>query len=542
MIVQLDVKAFFEMFKNGYRNLCARESEINDLNVFPVPDGDTGTNMAKTLGGGLNTQETSDMKEFMNAFSRNVLLSARGNSGVILSQYICGIAKGVNTESVITPKDFVYMLQSGVEKAYQSVIKPTEGTILTVIRESAEAALEKAELWTDFETLFSELISEMKSSLAKTPELLPVLKEANVVDSGGFGIVTIFEGMLLSLQGVTIEEGYVAPAKNTAVTTGFGPDSELEYGYCTEFILQLMHAKCNIDSFSVKDMITYLESIGDSIVAVKDNDIVKVHVHTFTPEKALGYARNFGEFINVKIENMSLQHSEVIENKQKKKEKKKYAVVAVASGDGFKNYFSEIGADVTVDGGQTQNPSAEDFLTAFEEICAEYIIVLPNNSNIISTACLAADMYKEAEVRVLNTKSMVEGYSALSMMNTWVDNVDEFVEEMVNGAENVTSGAVAKAVHDADMNGVHVDKDACIGVSGGVLSCAADTPVNAALDLLKSLSDIESKEVLTVFYGEDSTEEDAKELVSAVKKIFPKMECGILYGGQKVYNFYLAVE
>ncbi|MBR3942674.1 MAG: DAK2 domain-containing protein, partial [Clostridia bacterium] len=479
MITQLDVKKLAELFENGYRNLYANEQAVNDLNVFPVPDGDTGTNMVRTLEGGLNISAET-VSPYMQAVSRGVLMSARGNSGVILSQFIRGIAEGAADGEALSTEAFISALENGVKSAYGAVIEPTEGTMLTVIREGVEAVAEK-QVFSDFEALFQFLIEAMKRSLANTPELLPVLKEANVVDSGGVGIVSFFEGMLLKLQGVTLQEGENTQAtKVSASAVAFGPDSVLEYGYCTEFILQLMYAKTDIQTFELQPMIDYLESIGNSIVAVQDKDIVKVHVHTFTPEKALGFARNFGEFITVKIENMSVQHNETAEKKAIA-ERVKYAVVAVASGAGLKQYFSEIGANVVIDGGQTQNPSAEDFVSAFKSINAEHIIVLPNNSNIVMTAELARDMYTEADVRVIPTKSIAAGYSALTMMNPWLDNVDDFIEEMENGANAVSSIAVAQAVHSADLHGMHIDKDAYMGILDGKICCAERDAVSAAV-------------------------------------------------------------
>lgn len=544
-ITRLDGQTLREMFANGYRNLCRNENEVNSLNVFPVPDGDTGTNMSRTIGGGVNGVENpvSDVSEFMKTFSRAVLLSARGNSGVILSQFIRGISDGSDNKAELSVNDFGKALASGVKCAYSSVLKPTEGTMLTCLREPVEK-LEAHDDFEDFDAMLSYVITEMKSTLARTPDMLPVLKEAGVVDSGGVGMVIIFEGMLSHLKGNRIEADLPADNFSTSFApSSFGPDSVLEYGYCTEFILQLMNAKTDIASFDVKVLIDYLETIGDSIVAVKDNDVVKIHVHTFTPEKALGFARQFGEFITLKIENMSVQHNESVEAKPaKKKEKVKYAIVAVASGEGFKELFSEIGATAIIDGGQTQNPSAEEFIAAFDEIEAEHIIVLPNNSNIVMTAELAAKMYDKTDVRVISTKSMAQGYSALSMYNPWSDDIDEIIAGMVDGIESVATGSVAQAVHDSDVDGVHVDGGEYIGVLDGKICFAAADKISAALGLISKISDVEDKEVLTIFYGEDASEEEALMLIERIGEIYPHMESGCIFGGQKVYDFYIAVE
>ena len=540
----IDSAAVSAMLTNGYRNLLLMEQKVNDLNVFPVPDGDTGTNMVKTLAGGfsLDAEKYNTVSEYMNNFSKAVLLSARGNSGVILSQYIRGWAKAVSEKDVLCVPDIKNMLRCGVESAYSAVPTPVEGTMLTVLRESCEA-LENSEEISSFKNVFAFLISEMKKSLNNTPELLPVLKEAGVVDSGGMGIVYFTEGIWAYLNGEIIEADSNRESTIVLSTKGsFGPDSELEYGYCTEFVLQLMNSKTNIASFSIKNIITYLESVGDSIVAVQDEDIVKIHVHTFTPEKVLGFARGYGEFISVKIENMSVQHSETAQNKPQNTKKVKYAVIAVASGEGVKDYFAQIGATRIIEGGQTQNPSTQDFVDAFNSVNAEHIVVLPNNSNIYATARQAAEMYDTCDIRVLETKSIAEGYSALSMMNTWADNIDCFIENMTMGLGNVVSGSVTKAVHDACIGGVDIKEGMYMGIADGKIICTSDNPDDAALSMLKGIPDIYEKAVVTIFYGDGVDEKNAQNLVTSVFETFPDIECGAIYGGQKLYDYFMAIE
>ncbi len=543
-IVQIDASTLLEMFANGYRNLCRMETQVNDLNVFPVPDGDTGTNMLKTLVSGVSlvADDTEDVGAFMKRFSKTVLLSARGNSGVILSQFIRGLANGAQGKSILEPRDMAYVLEQGADSAYSAVSTPVEGTMLTVLRSAAVAAGQTENFGTP-EECFDYILAETQKTLQKTPEMLPVLKEAGVVDSGGMGIVYIFEGMSAYLKGDIIEtDSERQDIVNLAAVGTFGPDSVLEYGYCTEFVLQLMNTKTNITTFSIRNVITFLESIGDSVVAVQDDDIVKVHVHTFTPEKALAFARNYGEFISVKIENMSIQHNEITEGKTRTAEKTKYAVVTVASGDGLKDYFSEIGATRIIDGGQTQNPSTQDFLDAFASINAEHIVVLPNNSNIVLTAKQAADMYTDADIRVLPTKSMAQGYSALSMMNTWASDIDAFVADMNLGIESVTTGTVTQAVHDANLNGIEIKKDNYMGITDGEIVCATGDRLQAAMEILMRLPEISYKEVITIFYGENVSQDATEELISSIEKQFPHIECGAIYGGQKVYDFYMAIE
>ncbi len=540
-IVQLNANSLYNMLLNGYRNLKLMENRVNDLNVFPVPDGDTGTNMIKTLGGGFSPdiENCDDVASMMSKFSKSVLLAARGNSGVILSQYIRGWANSVQGKKEIFVPDILEMMKQGTECAYGAVPTPVEGTILTVLRESCECS----STTDDLKDFFKTVIQKMKISVSNTPELLPVLKDAGVVDSGGMGMLYIMEGMWAYLNGEIIEaDSQRESSISLPVNYSFGPDSVLEYGYCTEFVLQLMNAKTNIPTFSIKDVISYLQTVGDSIVAVQDENVVKVHVHTFKPEKVLAFARNYGEFISVKIENMSVQHNEINENKTKSAEKIKYAIVTVAMGEGIKNYFAEIGANRIIDGGQTQNPSARDFIDTFDSLNAEHIVVLPNNSNIYATALQAADMYDACDVRVLKTTSVAEGYSALSMMNTWAEDIDAFISDMTMALNYVTSGSITKAVHDANLNGISIKEGMYMAIADGDILCTSQDKNDAVVKMLHNLSNIDEKSVITVFYGDTVTEDEAKCLVEMITNEFPLIECGIVDGKQPIYDYYMAIE
>ncbi len=543
-IIQLNANSLYNMIINGYRNLKLMENQVNDLNVFPVPDGDTGTNMVKTLGGGIapDIESCADVSSMMTKFSKAVLLSARGNSGVILSQYIRGWANAVQGKNELSTSDVLEMMRQGAQCAYGAVPNPVEGTMLTVLREAVEAHVNPDD-FEDLKLFFEFIIQRMKTSVSNTPELLPVLKEAGVVDSGGMGILYIMEGMWAYLNGETIEADSERESSiNLSVSHSFGPDSVLEYGYCTEFVLQLMNAKTNIPAFSINNVISYLQTVGDSIVAVQDEDIVKVHVHTFTPEKVLAFARNYGEFISVKIENMSVQHNEISENKPQSAEKTKYAVVTVAMGEGIKNYFAEIGANRIIDGGQTQNPSTRDFIYTFDSLNAEHIIVLPNNSNIYATAMQAADMYDGCNIRVLETKSIAEGYSALSMMNTWAEDIDSFVSDMEMALSCATSGSITKAVHDATLNGIDIKEGEYMGIADGQILCTSNDKNDAVIKMLHNLSNIDEKSVITVFYGESVAAVEAEKLVEMISEEFPLIECGIIEGNQTIYDYHMAIE
>ena len=544
MQTTLDGIGLHRLFTGGYRNLKKNMDTINALNVFPVPDGDTGANMVMTFGGGLNTVsgETAHVGQYMQALSRAVLLSARGNSGVIFSQFVHGLFRGFSGMETVTFADFAPAFACATEDAYHSIITPTEGTILTVIREASEFLAENAEKYTSFREGFDALHARMTATLKRTPEMLPVLKEAGVVDSGGAGLVCFVDGMCACLRGEEISDtadqaDWTVP---TASTVDFGPDSRLEYGYCTEFILQLMNYKTDLARFDLQRFTKPLEDMGDSIVAVHNDGIVKIHIHTFNPETVLGYGRRFGEFVSVKIENMSVQHSQT--QSEVKREKVKYAIIAVASGDGIKEYFQSIGASCIIDGGQTSNPPVSAFLEAFSRFDAEHIVVLPNNSNIILTANQAAAEYTACDVRVIPTRSVVEGYSALSMMNLWCDTVDELIEDMSANLENVTTGYVTTAVRDTHMDGLDIKKGAFIGLDGKhILSAAADR-VEAAKQLVQAVMSAKAKDVIIFFYGEAVTEPEIAALSDFLRSAYPMADVGFVAGKQTIYDFIISLE
>ncbi len=539
----LDGNTLNYIFTVGYRNLKKNMAAINDLNVFPVPDGDTGTNMVHTFGGGLGAVSAQkNVGEYMKELSRAVLLTARGNSGVIFSQFIRGLYRGFENKETICFADFAHAFSCAREDAYKSIITPTEGTILTVISESANFLNANANKYDSFKLGLEVLLSCMKDTLAKTPEMLPVLKEAGVVDSGGAGLVCFFEGMYAYFCGVSLDD--IAEIEfnlpKTAVNSSFGADSVMEYGYCTEFILQLMNAKTNIAAFSKEEFVKPLEKLGDSIVAVVNDGIVKIHIHTFTPEEVLKYARGFGEFVTLKIENMSVQHSETQTAPQK--EHVKYAIVAVASGEGLIDYFYSIGATAVINGGQTNNPSVDDFLKAFNSFDAEHIVVLPNNSNIILTANQAAELYKNSNVHVIPTKSIVEGYSALSMMNLWSDTVEELISDMKSGLSTVTSAYITTATRNTTINGVEVTKDNYIGIKNKEILLCGNDRYKCATNLVSTIMEQSEKEVIIVFYGKAVSANEAEEFKNWLENEYPLADIGIIEGKQDVYDYIISLE
>ncbi len=540
----LDGIGLHQLFTSGYRNLKKNMETINALNVFPVPDGDTGANMVMTFGGGMNavTEPNACVGKYMQGLSRSVLLSARGNSGVIFSQFVHGLYRGLAEKETICFGDLAAAFACAKEDAYHSIITPTEGTILTVIREAAEFLAERAESFASFREGFDALHQQMTVTLQHTPDLLPVLKEAGVVDSGGAGLVCFVEGICAHLRGESVEDipdggDWAAPAINAS---DFGPDSRLEYGYCTEFILQLMNYKTDLSRFDLQQFTKPLEQMGDSIVAVHNDGIVKIHIHSFAPENVLAYGRRFGEFVSVKIENMSVQHSQT--QAEVKKEKVKYAIIAVASGDGMKEYFESIGASCIIDGGQTNNPPVSAFLEAFEKFDAEHIVVLPNNSNIILTANQAADAYTACDVRVIPTKSIVEGYSALSMMNLWCDTVEELVEDMSMNLGNVTTGYVTISIRDTHMDGLDVKTGNYIGLDGKHILATAEDRVEVAKELVRKITATSRKDVIIFFYGQDVSCNEVEALEQFLHTEYPMVDVGFVDGKQAVYDFIISLE
>ena len=484
-----------KMAKGGAMQLRTNAEEVNKLNVFPVPDGDTGDNMRMTIESGvaaIENLESDNLADVMKAFSHGMLLGARGNSGVILSQFFAGTAKGLEGIDQADAAAFGRALQKGVEQAYKSVMTPTEGTILTVAREAVEYAVARVTPESTVNTLFADLVGEMHASLERTPEILSVLREAGVVDSGGAGLFYIMDGFNRVLNGEEFldEEGFeklTANAKPTAAAEpdldGFGPDSVMTYGYCTELLVRLQNSKTNISAFDVDALKAFLATIGDSIVAFQTDSIVKIHVHTLTPEKVLGHCRTFGEFLKVKIENMSLQHSSTVEGDKEQapapaKEEaptapvapaapaKKYGVVAVCTGPGIEQLYRDFGTDEVVEGGQTQNPSTNDFLDAFAKINAEHIFVFPNNGNIFMAAQQAADIYTASKIHVIPSKNIGSGYVALSTANFECEDAETIASEMTEALGRVTAGYVSPSIRDAEINGVSIKNGDTIGIIG----------------------------------------------------------------------------
>ena len=546
----LDGRALRGMLIGAAKNIKENVDYINELNVFPVPDGDTGTNMTKTIEGGIAEMMSNSENDKLNVstviskFAHGALLGARGNSGVILSQIFAGISEVLSGCEMARVSDLCKAYLRGVEKAYNSVTNPVEGTILTVFREAAEYAASNLSENSYVEDFLSLHIKEAKNSLLRTKDILPALKEADVVDSGGAGYLFIASGMYSALTGEEVYDTYefLESSPTTAVNIdAFTRDSVLEFGYCTELLLRLQTAKVDPDTFDVGELISYLESIGgESIVSYKTGDVVKVHVHTENPGFVLTKAREYGELLTVKIENMSLQHNDT-EAEKNKREHVPMAVVTVATGEGMSELFTTIGADKIISGGQTQNPSAEDFIKAFEEVNADDIIVLPNNKNIFLTAVHASSMWDEDRVHIIPTKTLMQGYAALSMISHDGD-VEGAIESANEAIENVIDVEITYAVRDAIVGGTNIKKGEYMAISNSSIKATASTPEEALLTMLEGLDELDEREVISVFVGCDVTEAKRAELTETLTERYPDHEIMFYNGGQAVYSYLIAIE
>ena len=549
----LDGHLLAKMAQGGAALLRSNADEVNKLNVFPVPDGDTGDNMRMTIESGIAALEridSDDLAEVMNVLSHGMLLGARGNSGVILSQFFAGVSKGLESFDKADATAIGNALSMGVKQAYLSVMTPTEGTILTVARESVEYAVAHITPESDLRSFFADLIKEMYASLQRTPELLATLKEAGVVDSGGAGLFYIMNGFNKVLNGETIDltAAPEAPALSTPDVTAFGPDSEMTYGYCTELLLQLQNSKVDAENFDNKIITDFLVSVGDSVVSFKTGTIVKLHVHTKTPEKVLAFCRQFGEFLTVKIENMSVQHNETVkeeieaEQAEAEQPPKRYGFVAVATGDGVKDTFLQLGVDVVVDGGQTQNPSTADFLAAFDKVRAEHIFVFPNNGNIIMAAGQAAEIYDKAVVHVIESRDLGAGYTALATADPDEPDPAAMEAALNEATARATTGYVSPAIRDAELNGVTIKNGDFIGFVGKEMLISDPVLAHTANALADKMLTGTGKYMLTVFVGKDAAEADQTALEQHLASAHADAETYFINGGQDVYPFIFVAE
>ena len=546
----VDAKILGRMFLAGAKNLEAKKEWINELNVFPVPDGDTGTNMTLTIlsaASEVNALSDPDMKTLAKAISSGSLRGARGNSGVILSQLLRGFTKTIEQYQEIDAQAFAKAFEKGVETAYKAVMKPKEGTILTVAKGAAQKAVEIAEESESLEAFFTDVIAEAEAVLAKTPDMLPVLKEAGVVDSGGQGLVEVLKGAFDGYMGKEISMDFEKPQTVVTVKPVPAEESSIKFGYCTEFIIMLEKEFGEQAETDFKD---YLMSIGDSLVVVADDEIVKVHVHTNDPGMAIQRALTYGQLSNMKIDNMRLEHHEkVIKEAEKlaaqqaeeaKKEMKEVGFISVSVGDGMGEIFRELGADYLIEGGQTMNPSTEDMLQAISHVHARTIFILPNNKNIVLAANQARDLTEDKNIVVIPTKTIPQGITAL-ISYVPDKSVEENTEEMMEAMANVKTGQITYAVRDTKIDDKEIRQGNIMGIGDHGILAVGEGIEDTAAETVKAMAD-EDSEIISIYYGSDVTEEDAQKLADRLEEAYPDLDVEINEGGQPIYYYVISVE
>ena len=548
------------MFLAGAQNIEANKETINELNVFPVPDGDTGTNMSLTIMSAAKEVmglPDRNMKDLAKAISSGSLRGARGNSGVILSQLLRGFTKAIREEQEIDTALLAAACQRARDTAYKAVMKPKEGTILTVASGIAEKAAQMAEETDDLEVFIPAVLAYAEEVLEKTPEMLPVLKEAGVVDSGGQGLIEVIKGAYAAFQGKEIDLQAIAPATGSAVTKiNMQDTADIKFGYCTEFIILTEKEFTDEDEHAFKE---YLSSIGDSIVCVADDDVVKVHVHTNDPGLAIQKALTFGQLSRMKIDNMREEHQEkLIRDAEKvaaqqaaddaKKEQEKKAseprkamgFITVSIGQGLNEIFNELGADYIIEGGQTMNPSTEDMLNAIDQVNADTIFILPNNKNIVLAANQAKALVNEKEIIVIPTKTVPQGITAII---NFMPDADAAANEeaMLEAIQNVKTGQVTYAVRDTHVDDKEIHEGDIMGIGDkGILAVGTEVE-ETAKEMLALLVD-EDSELISLYYGEEVSEEDAQKFTAEVEELYPDVDVDAHFGGQPIYYYVLAVE
>ena len=549
---RITVEEFKGMLRSACANLENHAAEINTLNVFPVPDGDTGTNMSMTFSNGYAEAMkcTSDsISDVAKAFSRGLLMGARGNSGVITSQIFRGFYQHIEGKESIDVHDVSLAFENGARVAYKAIMKPVEGTILTVVREASWYAnhdYEKEPF--DLETYFKKLCDYASDSLDHTPDYLPVLKEVGVVDSGGSGFLRIIQGMRDYVAGTPVD--FVEKKNEVQTNPALMIDND-EFGYCTEFIIRLDESY--LDRFDEKILKKKLTDMGgESLVVVRDEDIVKVHVHTLKPGDALNIGQRYGEFLKLKIENMQEQHSTIIANaqedasvsapvKEEKKEPKKYGIIAVAAGEGITKLFYDLGTDVVVSGGQTMNPSTEDFVKVINDLdYCENVFIFPNNSNIILAARQAQSVLSDRHIEVIETKSVQAGLSAIGMFN-YSDEPQQIVEELKDVIANVNASSITYAIKDTSFEGVEVRKGDYIAIEGKSIVASGPNRLKIVHALLDHLFTLEDKELITVITGDDRNEDEVRDIEDYIAAN-SDLECEFVDGGQPVYSYLIGLE
>ena len=534
-----------QMLRNGLANLRLHEKEINQLNVFPVPDGDTGTNMRMTLEHGLQSaHSTTEAGEYLKALAAGTLLGARGNSGVILSQFFYGFAQELSRDALIGPGELRSGLIRGYRVAYDAVISPVEGTMLTVAREGIEHIRAQITRNSGIDMILSMYTAEMRKTLAQTPEMLAVLKESGVVDSGAAGFILIFEGMLKYLRGEQMDDGERI-VRESAEPEGpdlslFDENSAFVDGYCMEFILQLMNAKEYEHKFRLQAYIRALEKLGESIVCVQNEKRIKVHIHTKKPAIIIQYSQKYGEFLTFKLENMQLQHNERDRSIRPEKHKA-LAIVAVVNGFGMRKQFESLGVDFVIDGGATMNTSSQEFVSAIERLNADVVVILPNHKNVIPAAEQAAALAVGKTVTVVPTKSVAEGYYSMAMDIPDSTDVEKRIHQLQRGREGVVTLCQTTASRDFSWRDLSCRRGDEIALRNGELCCVGGDWKTVILDALERIEDVDDKDSCVVFRGLNVPEEDEELLAEAVAERYPMLELSFVDGGQEIYQWILGV-
>ena len=548
----INAELLTKMFLAGAANLEAKKEFINELNVFPVPDGDTGTNMTLTIMSAakeVSALSEPDMLSVSKAISSGSLRGARGNSGVILSQLLRGFTKEIREHKEIDVEILAAACERATATAYKAVMKPKEGTILTVAKGAAEKARELAETTDDLEVFIEAVIEEAKNVLAKTPDMLPVLKEAGVVDSGGQGLLEVMNGAYDAFLGKEIDYSAIeASSGTTMVKPGAQAQADIKFGYCTEFIIMTEKEFAEKDETEFK---AYLESIGDSIVCVADDDIVKIHVHTNDPGLAIQKALTYGQLSRMKIDNMREEHQEkLIKEAEKlaaeqkaaapKEPRKSVGFIAVSIGSGMNEIFKELGVDYIIEGGQTMNPSTEDMLTAIDHVNADHIFILPNNKNIILAANQAQSLTKDKDILVIPTRTVPQGITAV--INYMPDaDVDTNEEAMLEGIKAVKTGQVTYAVRDTHIDDKEIHEGDIMGIGDDGILSVGPSVEGSVKEMLEIMAD-EDTELISLYYGEDVQEEDAERLAEEIADLYPDADVDMHSGGQPIYYYVLSVE
>ncbi|MBQ0139251.1 MAG: DAK2 domain-containing protein [Kurthia sp.] len=540
----LDGIKFAEMVQMGAHHLSQNADYVDALNVFPVPDGDTGTNMNLSMTSGAKetaAKANANIGSTAQALSKGLLMGARGNSGVILSQLFRGFGKAIEKEETLSAEKFAQALQHGVETAYKAVMKPVEGTILTVARLAAEQAVTSAQNSDSIIVVMEETVAAAKVALDQTPELLPVLKEVGVVDSGGQGLLYVYEGFLASLKGEALPAKTEANSMDDLVSTehhvqDFMDTADIVYGYCTEFMVRFETDKRPFDEAKFREEMSHF---GDSLLVISDDEVVKIHVHSETPGEVIAYGHQYGSLVKIKVDNMRLQHTAIVGEEPKVAKKVPYAIVTVAMGKGIKELLESVGAAYVIEGGQTMNPSTEDIVKAVQEVGAEKVLILPNNKNIIMAAEQAAEVLG-IEAAVVPTKTIPQGLTAMLSFNPEA-TVEQNKVSMTSAIAGVKTGQITFAVRDTSIDGVEIHKDDFMAMAEGKIVKATPSISDAAEFLVNEIID-EDAEIVTVIYGEDASKEQVDAIVAYIEENYEDVEVEIHNGKQPLYPFIFSVE